>query len=174
MYSGKKACLVLFVGLVELGRTQRNNSYMQNAICMRMQLDSNQNPLDLVNHHISWYHLTENIYKTLYETIWVQHSVVWFVCWSVGLPIRRKQNRESTKEYSKSRVKTWQVRGIWSQQLEHKQLPQWGTEPGVRKGKRSLLACSTRCKCSMEIKPLIISEGQARYKGREIGGKSDW
>ena len=34
----------------------------------------------------------------------------------------------------KSRVKTWQVRGIWSQQLEHKQVPQWGTEPGVRKG----------------------------------------
>ena len=25
-----------------------------------------------------------------------------------------------------------------------------GTEPGVRKGKRSLLACHTRCKCSME------------------------
>ena len=50
----------------------------------------------------------------------------------------------------KSRVKTWQVRGIWSQQLEHKQVPQWGTEPGVRKGKRSLLACHTRCKCSME------------------------
>ena len=26
----------------------------------------------------------------------------------------------------------------------------WGTEPGVRKGKRSLLASHTRCKCSME------------------------
>ena len=26
----------------------------------------------------------------------------------------------------KSRVKTWQVRGIWSQQLEHKQVQQWG------------------------------------------------
>ena len=50
----------------------------------------------------------------------------------------------------KSRVKTWQVRGIWSQQLEHKQVSQWGTEPGVRKGKRSLLACHTRCKCSIE------------------------
>ena len=50
----------------------------------------------------------------------------------------------------KSRVKTWQVRGIWSQQLEHKQVPKWGTEPGVRKGKRSLLASHTRCKCSME------------------------
>ena len=50
----------------------------------------------------------------------------------------------------KSRVKTWQVREIWSQQLEHKQVPKWGTEPGVRKGKRSLLACHTGCKCSME------------------------
>ena len=50
----------------------------------------------------------------------------------------------------KSRVKTWQVRGIWSQQLEHWQVPKWGTEPGVRKGKRSLLASHTRCKCSME------------------------
>ena len=49
-----------------------------------------------------------------------------------------------------SRVKTWQVRGIWSQQLEHQQVPKWGTEPGVRKGKRSLLASHTRCKCSME------------------------
>ena len=50
----------------------------------------------------------------------------------------------------KSRVKTWQVRGIWFQQLERKQVPKRGTEPGVRKGKRSLLACHTRCKCSME------------------------
>ena len=50
----------------------------------------------------------------------------------------------------KSRVKTRQVREIWSQQLEPKQVPHWGTEPGVRKGKRSLLACHTRCKCSVE------------------------
>ena len=48
------------------------------------------------------------------------------------------------------RVKTWQVRGILSQQFEHKQVPQWGTESGVRKGKRSQLACHTRCKYSME------------------------
>ena len=44
----------------------------------------------------------------------------------------------------KIRVKTWLIRGIWSQQLEHKQVPQWGTEPGVRKGKHSLLACHAR------------------------------
>ena len=50
----------------------------------------------------------------------------------------------------KSREKTQQVRENWSQQLEHKQVPKRGTEPGVRKGKRSLLARHTRCKCSME------------------------
>ena len=50
----------------------------------------------------------------------------------------------------KSQVKTWQVRGIWSRQLEHKQFPQGGGGPGVRKDKRSMLACHTRCKCSME------------------------
>ena len=37
-------------------------------------------------------------------------------------------------------------------QLEHKQVSKKKrkTEPGVRKGKRFLLACHTRCKCSME------------------------
>ena len=30
------------------------------------------------------------------------------------------------------------------------QAPTKGTEPGVRRGKRSPLACHTRCKCSME------------------------
>ena len=44
----------------------------------------------------------------------------------------------------KSRVKTRQVREIWSQQLDHKQVPKSGTELGVRKGKRSPLACHTR------------------------------
>ena len=29
-------------------------------------------------------------------------------------------------------------------------IPKRGTEPGVRKGKHSLLASHTRCKCSME------------------------
>ena len=32
---------------------------------------------------------------------------------------------------------------------EHLQIP-YGTGPGVRRSKRSLLACHTRCKCSME------------------------
>ena len=50
----------------------------------------------------------------------------------------------------KSREMTWQVRENWSQQLEHKQVPKCGTEPGVRKGKRALMACHTRCKRFME------------------------
>ena len=71
-----------------------------------------------------------------------------------------------------SRVKTWQVRGIWFQQLEHKQVPQWGTEPGVRKGKRS--GWHGTPVANAPWKPLIIGEGQARYEGHEIGRKSDW
>ena len=42
----------------------------------------------------------------------------------------------------KSREKT--------RQLEHKQVPKCGKEPGGRKGKRALLACHTRCKRFME------------------------
>ena len=70
----------------------------------------------------------------------------------------------------KSREKIRQVRENWSQQLEYKQVPKRGTEPGVWKGKRYLLASHTRSKCSMEttrnsvkIKPGI--------KVMKIGGK---
>ena len=49
----------------------------------------------------------------------------------------------------KSREKTRQVRENWSQQLEHKQVTK-RKERGVRNGKRSLLACYTRYKCSTE------------------------
>ena len=62
----------------------------------------------------------------------------------------------------KSRVKTWQVRGIWSQQLEHKQVPQLGTDPGVRKGKRSCWHATPVANAPW--KPLILGEGQAQYK----------
>ena len=46
----------------------------------------------------------------------------------------------------KSWVKTWQVRGIWSQQLEHKQVPQWGTEllsDKIEKKNKSILIIYT-------------------------------
>ena len=61
-----------------------------------------------------------------------------------------------------------------SQQLEHtcKQVPTRGKEPGVQKGKRSLLASHTRCKCSMETtrnSPKVRSG----IKVMKIGGKSD-
>ena len=61
----------------------------------------------------------------------------------------------------KRREKTRQVRENWSQQLEHKQVQKRGTEPGVRKGKRSLLACRTRCNCSIETSQ--FGESQVRY-----------
>ena len=66
----------------------------------------------------------------------------------VGVHVFKAKSRKY--QGVKSRVKTWQVRVIWSQQLEQEQVPKWGTEPGVRKGKRSLLASHTRCKYSME------------------------
>ena len=50
----------------------------------------------------------------------------------------------------KSREKIWQVWENWFQQLEHKQVSKRGTELDVRKGKRSLSACHTRCKYSMK------------------------
>ena len=69
----------------------------------------------------------------------------------------------------KSRVKTWQNRGIWSQQLEHKQVPKRVTEPGVRKGKRSLPACHTRYQCSMETSRISVKFNQDRYECHSIG-----
>ena len=48
-----------------------------------------------------------------------------------------------------------------------------GTEPGVRKGKRSLLACHTRCKCSMETTRNSVKV-KVGNQGHEIDGKSDW
>ena len=83
----------------------------------------------------------------------------------------RKWSKAKSRKYQgvfedKSREKTWQVRGIWSQQLEQKQVPQWGTEPGVRKGKRSLLACHTEIYVLENlIKPIgmIGSEMQVKW-----------
>ena len=73
----------------------------------------------------------------------------------------------------KSRVKTWQIRGIWSEQLEHKQVPKRETEPGVRKGKRSLLASRTRCKCSMETTHNSVTVKLGIKVMKLIGGMSD-
>ena len=71
----------------------------------------------------------------------------------------------------KSRVKTWQVRGIWSQQLGHK------SHNGGRKqvsGRVSVPCLHATPVANAQWKPLIIGEGQARYQCHEIGGKSDW
>ena len=46
--------------------------------------------------------------------------------------------------------KTRQVRENWSQKIDEYASPKTRTEPGVRKAKRSLLACHIGCKCSME------------------------
>ena len=59
------------------------------------------------------------------------------------------QGEKSSKDIAISRnlVSTFFF-NIWQQ----KQVPKRVTEPGVKKGKRSMLACHTRCKCSMEFK----------------------
>ena len=84
---------------------------------------------------ISLWHRHVTISISILQTCWVAKA-------------KSRKYREVFKV--KSRVKTRQVREIWSQKFEHKQFPKTETVPGVRKGKRSLLACHTRCKCSME------------------------
>ena len=90
----------------------------------------------------------------------------------------RMQKKKSTKYQGvfevKSRLKTWQVRGIWSQQFEYKQ---------VQNGGRNQVSGRVSVPCwymyatpvaNAPWKPLIIGEGQARYKCHKIGGKSNW
>ena len=88
----------------------------------------------------------------------------------------RQSLRAKSRKYKgvfevKSRVKTWQVRGIWSQQLEHKS----------HNGRRNQVSGRVSVPCwhatpvaNAPWKPLLIGEGQARHQGHEIGGKSDW
>ena len=95
-------------------------------------------------------------------TYWAEILYVTFCLWTfdqvhvssifVGvMPLLEAKSRKYQWVFEvKSRVKTWQVRGIWSQQLEYKQVPKRGTEPSVRKGKRSLLASNISCKCTLE------------------------
>ena len=73
----------------------------------------------------------------------------------------------------KGRGKTRQVRENWPQELGHKYVPKSETEPGVRKGKRSLLACHTQCKQSIETtrNTVKIKLGIKVMKNR---GKSYW
>ena len=81
--------------------------------------------------------------RNLSKLLWIQviFPDSYYVVSSVGY--QAKPTKYQGVFEVKIRVKTWQVRGIWSQQLEHKQVPKWGTEPGIRKDKRSLLACHT-------------------------------
>ena len=73
----------------------------------------------------------------------------------------KRHQKANSRKYQgvlelKSRVETWQVRGNWSQQLEHKQVPQWGTEPGVRKV--SVPCWHATPVANAPLKPLIIGE----------------
>ena len=72
----------------------------------------------------------------------------------------------------KSRVKTWQVRRIglknWS--ISKSQNGGWNQVSG----RVSVPCWHATPVANAPWKPLIIDEGQARYQGHEIGGKSDW
>ena len=61
---------------------------------------------------------------------------------------RGTQGEKSTKDMASSRNL---VSTIGAQAS-----PKKGTEPGVRKGKRSLLACQFHCKCSMETTHISV------------------
>ena len=71
----------------------------------------------------------------------------------------------------KIREKTRQVQENRSYRLERKQVPKSGTESGVRKGKRSLLACITCCKHSMETTRNSV---KVRFGINVMTVKSDW
>ena len=72
----------------------------------------------------------------------------------------------------KRRVKTWQVRVIG--------LNNWSTSKSHNGGRNQVSGrVSVPCWHATPVanapwKPLIIGEGQTRYKGQEIGEKYDW
>ena len=61
-----------------------------------------------------------------------------------------KQNRESTEGYSKSIVRKINKFGKELVSTSRTYASPKRTGPGVRRSKRLLSACPTRCKCSME------------------------
>ena len=68
--------------------------------------------------------------KTANTFIW--HNFIFIFRFSLVpySPAKPIQMKAKSRKYQgafglKSRVKTWQVRGIWSQQFEHKKVPQW-------------------------------------------------
>ena len=63
------------------------------------------------------------------------------------LSIAKSKNRSTEECWKLKSPETRQVQEIST--LQHLQVPS-GTEPGVRRSKRPLLACRIRCKCSME------------------------
>ena len=85
-----------------------------------------------------------------------------------------KQNRESTKGFSRWKVE--QRHG----KFEEFGLNNWSISKSLNGGRNQVSGrVSVPCWHATPVanapwKPLIIGEGQARYQGHEIGGKSDW
>ena len=77
-------------------------------------------------------------------------SCPWPCRYVSGSRCRYGSKNRSTEGCSKLKSpETRQVQEILVSTLEHLQVPKW-TGPSVRRSKRPLLACRTRCKCSME------------------------
>ena len=76
------------------------------------------------------------------RSVHIHHSSIALIQGKIEEVPRGIQGEKSSKDMASSRnlVSTTGAQAC----------PNKGTEPGVRKGKRSLLACHTRCKCPME------------------------
>ena len=71
------------------------------------------------------------------------------VCFHARNGIKQKRSTEGCSKFKSP--ETWQVYERFVSTLEHKSCKSRnGTGPGVRRSKRSLLACRTRCICTME------------------------
>ena len=111
-------------------------------------------------------------YKKYIDGDWPSSQpAVRFLSWYAALGGFAKSRKYRGIFKVKSREMTQQVRKNLSQELNHKHVPK-GTKPDVRKGKRSLLTCHIRCRCSMRNHSLF-GKIQARYQDHEISEKSD-
>ena len=72
------------------------------------------------------------------------------------------KSREKIGKFGKTGLTNWSISKSQKR----------GTEPGVRKGKRSLLASQTRCKCSMETTRNSVNV-KPGIKVMKIGRRSD-
>ena len=99
-----------------------------------------------------WYRSTESVKRQSVMTHVAQISKMFMnqKCHRTCVQCLIKQNTEVPRDVRNSKVrKQDKFRRDWSQQ-KNTCKSQSRTGPGVRRSKRPLMACRTRCKCSME------------------------